>query len=119
MTEVVAEQTEAPVTETPVVEIPESFDKGISAQPESMRGLFDSHVDGLKSARGGERARGGADAQGSNNRPHGYGRRARPVANCGYGRASPVATGHVLDDRARIRPDSVRVVRLRCISGPE
>ena len=27
--------------------------------------------------------------------------------------------GHVLDDRARIRPDSVRVVRLRCISGPE
>ncbi len=27
--------------------------------------------------------------------------------------------GHVLDDRARVRPDSARVVRLRCTSGSE
>lgn len=49
MTEVVAEQTEAPTTETPAVEVPESFDKWISAQPETVRKLFDSHVDVLRS----------------------------------------------------------------------
>jgi hypothetical protein len=52
---VVAEQTEAPTNDTPAVETPESFDKWISAQPETIRGLFDSHIDGLKSALEGER----------------------------------------------------------------